>query len=165
MILRQPLHNDGILDIVKYVAKPNEVFSLSITAPITTATINKYIIYTAGTINVFNEDGELVLSRTAGDSTDSNFAALPAGIHYFECDDEKVDFYSITKVDGSRVNRKEHRLAHNTEIDIVDPCALFIATGYIDVPGLGNVLAPYVLVVTEPVHLTAIDDSFIVELT
>jgi hypothetical protein len=165
MMLRNHLNDDGVMTISLYSGKPNEVFSVNITAPLDSTTIDKYLIYTAGEMTISDGLGVVLQTRSAGDTTDSVKASIDAGIVYFECGDEQLDFYSVRKTDAARVNRVEHHMVHNTEIDVISPCLLFIALGYVDVQGTGIITAPCVLNITTPTHVTAIDDSLIVELT
>lgn len=165
MMVRERLHFDDNLTISRYSGRPGEVFSVKMDVPVSNVTIDKYLVYTKGDAFLKDDDGNVIVHRTAGDTTDTGEMDLVPGIYYLEAGDMDFDFYSVTKNDYTRVNRIEHRMNANDELDITTPCVLFIATGYVDVRGVGTIPAPYTLDVVTSMHVTAIDNSLIVELT
>lgn len=142
MILRKPLYNDGVYDIVRYAARDGEVFSVALQGISSNAEINKYLVYVKGSIIVRDKDGNIVLVRNEGDTTDSSRVEIPEGIYLFEADGELSEFYSVSKMDGTAVIRKENRMQENEELQITEDSIVFLAIGTIINGNGDDVVAP-----------------------
>ena len=142
MILRKPIYNDGVYDVVRYAARDGEVFSIALRGVSSNAEINKYLVYVTGTIIVRDTEGNTVLIRNEGDTTDSSHVEIPEGVYLFEADGELSEFYSVSKMDGTAVIRKENRMQENEELQITEDSLVFLAIGTI-INGNGDeVVAP-----------------------
>lgn len=131
MIIRKPLFNNGVIDVVRYAARDGEVFSLNLQGVSSNAEINKYIVYVNGSIIVKDIDDNVVLVRNTGDTTDSSQVSLNEGIYLFEADGELSEFYSVSKMDATAVLRKEFRLDEDAEHQVTEDSVIFLAIGSI----------------------------------
>lgn len=164
MILRKPLYNDGVYDIVRYAARDGEVFSVALQGVSSNAEINKYLVYVKGSIIVRDKDGNIVLVRNEGDTTDSSQVEIPEGIYLFEADGELSEFYSVSKMDGSMVVRKENRIPENEELQVAEDSLVFLAIGSI-INGNGDeVVAPACFNVQAGGTIMAMSQTLLIEL-
>lgn len=162
MILRKPFYNNGVFDIAQYSAKDGEVFSITLQGVTDNTGINKYLVYTTGSIIVRNQQDEIVLVRNTGDTTDSSLVEIPEGLYFFEADGIKSEFYSITKVDGTAVLRTEQRLAINAEHTVTVPGLAFLAVGSVIDSNGDELVAPcHVTTLTGDTFLATSESLFI----
>lgn len=167
MIIRKPFFTDEDLqlDIAYYAAKDGEVFSLSLRGISVNSQSDKYIVYTKGAVIMRDVNDNVIVTRTAGETTDSSVFDVEAGTYFFETDGDLSEFYSTTKRDQSKVTRVEHRVAAEDELVFDKQTLVFLAIGSALNESGDEMTGPSCFYVTEGHAVNALTDCLIVELS
>lgn len=166
MILRKPFFSDETrqIDIAYYAAKDGEVFSLSLRGISESSQTDKYIVYTKGAVIMRDVNDNVIVTRAAGDTTDSTVFTVEEGTYFFETDDDMSEFYSVTKRDRSKVNRTEHRLPVDGEHTFEQAGLVFLAIGGVLNENGDEIVGPVAFEVKEGESVNATMDSLLIEL-
>ena len=130
--------------------------------PTLNTTQQNYVIHTKGSLTCYGPNGEVVGSRTAGETTDTSSFIWPAGITTAKANTDEYEYLCLYKIDETPVVREEHHLTDGQELTITNQTkVLVVISGAVSLNGL-DFTGPEVIQIKSPsVRLVSIGDSFV----
>jgi hypothetical protein len=121
-----------------------------------------YMVHTKGSVTGYSPTGEVLGTRTAGETTDTSAITWPVGIVTIKADTEEYEYLCISKQDESRLYREEHHLTDAQELTITnDTKVLVLISGVVRLNGL-DFTGPEVIEIKSPsVRLVSVGNSFV----
>jgi hypothetical protein len=121
-----------------------------------------YMIHIKGSVTGYSPTGEVLGTRTAGETTDTSAITWPAGIVTMKADTDEYEYLCVAKADESRLVREEHHLTNAQELTITnDTKALVLISGVVRLNGL-DFTGPEVIEIKSPsVSLVSVGNSFV----
>jgi hypothetical protein len=123
---------------------------------------HNYLIHTKGSVICYGPNGELVGTRTAGETTQSSLITWPAGISTLKANTDEYEYLCIYNLNNSPVIREEHRLTDGQELLITnDTKVLVLIAGTVRLNGVDFVGSEVIEIKSPSVRLVSVGNSFV----
>ena len=121
-----------------------------------------YIVHVKGSATGYSSTGEVLGTRSAGETTNTSLITCPVGIVTMKADTDEYEYLCFYKVDETPVVREEHRLTDGQELAITNETkVLVLISGTVRLNGVDFTGPEAIEIKSNSVRLVSVGDSFI----